>query len=108
MAGAAAARAATRPTAEKLFSLSQCPAAPAQDLDPSLCAEADAEHGDAMSGANVHLFEDPKGGRERLDEHRHVVGDAVGRIDGQHAGVASCSRLSSTDARRTGSSRSAR
>merc|ERR1719399_2076521 len=42
-AGAAAARAATRPTAEKLFSLSQCPAALAQDIDPSLCAEADAE-----------------------------------------------------------------
>ena len=40
---AAAARAATRPAAEKLFSLSQCPAALAQDLDPSLCAEADAE-----------------------------------------------------------------
>ena len=43
MIAAAAARAATRPAAEKLFSLSQCPAALAQDLDPSLCAEADAE-----------------------------------------------------------------
>ena len=42
-AAATAARAATRPAAEKLFSLSQCPAALAQDLDPSLCAEADAE-----------------------------------------------------------------
>ena len=40
---AAAARATTTPTTEKLFSLSQCPAALAQDLDPSLCAEADAE-----------------------------------------------------------------
>ena len=43
LVAATAARAATRPTAEKLFSLSQCPAALAQDLDPSLCAEADAE-----------------------------------------------------------------
>ena len=41
-AGAAVTRATTR-TTEKLFSLSQCPAALAQDLDPSLCAEADAE-----------------------------------------------------------------
>ena len=42
-AGAAAARATTRPTAEKLFSLSQCPAALAQDIDPTVCAAADAE-----------------------------------------------------------------
>ena len=42
-AGAAAARATTRPTTEKLFSLSQCPAALAQDIDPTVCAEADAE-----------------------------------------------------------------
>ena len=45
LAGAAAARATTttRPTTEKLFSLSQCPAALAQELDPTVCAEADAE-----------------------------------------------------------------
>ena len=40
---AAAARATTTPQTQKLFSLSQCPAALAQDLDPSSCAEADAE-----------------------------------------------------------------
>ena len=44
MLAAAAAARATRPQPQQeLFSLSQCPAALAQDLDPSLCAEADAE-----------------------------------------------------------------
>tara|TARA_B100001758_G_C18204521_1_gene501660 strand:- start:99 stop:767 length:669 start_codon:yes stop_codon:yes gene_type:complete len=40
---AAAARATRPQPQQELFSLSQCPAALAQDLDPSLCAEADAE-----------------------------------------------------------------
>ena len=43
LAGAAAARATTTPQTEKLFSLSQCPAALAQALAPTVCAEADAE-----------------------------------------------------------------
>merc|ERR1719174_1096802 len=43
LAAAARATTTTRPTAEKLFTLSQCPAALAQDIDPTVCAEADAE-----------------------------------------------------------------
>ena len=42
-AGATAARAATTPSAQKLFSLDQCPAALSMDIDPTVCAAADAE-----------------------------------------------------------------
>ena len=40
---AAAARATRPQPQQELFSLSQCPAALAQDIDPTVCAEADAE-----------------------------------------------------------------
>ena len=44
MLAAATAARATRPQPQQeLFSLSQCPAALAQDIDPTVCAAADAE-----------------------------------------------------------------